>query len=192
MIICPTCKEEIDSDSHFCDQCGQALLFCNQCGHVGIGRRCTRCGGLMVSPSDQQPSKAHPGLSESLKASASITASVAGGVAVPLVQQRTSASGVPVLTLANDSLNIRIVGINGAVIGRRKGPYTQFFEPHAYVSGVHAQLKYKAGSGWTISDKHSSNGTKVNQRPLQPDVDMTINNGDILTIANINLQVMVR
>jgi pSer/pThr/pTyr-binding forkhead associated (FHA) protein len=146
----------------------------------------------MVSPSDQQPSKAHPGLSESLKASASITASVAGGVAVPLVQQRTSASGVPVLTLANDSLNIRIVGINGAVIGRRKGPYTQFFEPHAYVSGVHAQLKYKAGSGWTISDKHSSNGTKVNQRPLQPDVDMTLNNGDILTIANINLQVMVR
>jgi len=192
MIICPTCKEEIDSDSHFCDQCGQVLLFCNQCGHVGIGRRCTRCGGLMVSPSDQQPSKAHPGLSESLKASASITASVAGGVAVPLVQQRTSASGVPVLTLANDSLNIRIVGINGAVIGRRKGPYTQFFEPHAYVSGVHAQLKYKAGSGWTISDKHSSNGTKVNQRPLQPDVDMTLNNGDILTIANINLQVMVR
>ena len=146
----------------------------------------------MVSPSDQQPSKAQPGLSESLKASASVTASVVGGVAVPLVQQRTSASGVPVLTLANDSLNIRIVGINGAVIGRRKGPYTQFFEQHAYVSGVHAQLKYKAGSGWMISDKHSSNGTKVNQRPLQPDVDMALNNGDILTIANINLQVMVR
>ena len=192
MIICPTCKEEIDSDSHFCDQCGQALLFCNQCGHVGIGRRCTRCGGLMVSPSEQQPSKAQPGLSESLQANVSVTASVVGGVAVPLVQQRTSASGVPVLTLANDSLNIRIVGINGAVIGRRKGPYTQFFEQHAYVSGVHAQLKYKAGSGWMISDKHSSNGTKVNQRPLQPDTEMALNNGDILTIANINLQVIVR
>ena len=194
MIICPTCKEEIDNDSHFCDQCGQALLFCNQCGHVGVGRRCTRCGGLMVSPSEQQKAKAQPGMSESLQANVSaITASaVTGGVAAPLVQQRSTSSGVPVLTLANDSLNIRIVGINGAVIGRRKGPYTQFFEQHAYVSGVHAQLKYKAGSGWMITDKHSSNGTKVNQRPLQPDVDMALNNGDILTIANINLQVMVR
>ena len=148
----------------------------------------------MVSPSEQQKAKAQPGMSESLQANVSaITASaVTGGVAAPLVQQRSTSSGVPVLTLANDSLNIRIVGINGAVIGRRKGPYTQFFEQHAYVSGVHAQLKYKAGSGWMITDKHSSNGTKVNQRPLQPDVDMALNNGDILTIANINLQVMVR
>ena len=193
MIICPTCKEEIDNDSHFCDQCGQALLYCDKCGHVGIGRRCTRCGGLMVSPDGSSASIRDSAMSSSLQANVSaVTASVVNGVAAPLVQQRTVASGMPVLTLANDSLNIRIVGINGAVIGRRKGPYTQFFEQHAYVSGVHAQLKYKADTGWVITDKHSSNGTKVNQRPLQPDVDMTLNNGDILTIANINLQVIVR
>ncbi len=102
------------------------------------------------------------------------------------------AGGMPTLTLANDSLNIRIVGMNGAILGRRKGPYTQFFQQHAYVSGVHAQLKYKPGTGWCVADKHSSNGTKVNQRSLQPDVDMTINNGDVLTLANINLQVIIR
>lgn len=195
MIICPTCKEEIDSDSHFCDQCGQELLFCKQCGRVGIGRRCTHCGGLMVSPVDmQQPEqKAFGRLSESL-ANASVGIVTNTSVARPLVQQRPMgvSAGVPVLTLVNDSLNIRIVGINGAVIGRRKGPYTQFFEQQAYVSGVHAQLKYKSGAGWAITDKHSSNGTKVNQRPLQPDVDMALNNGDIVTIANINLQVIVR
>ncbi len=28
MIICPNCKEEIDDESRYCDQCGQALLFC--------------------------------------------------------------------------------------------------------------------------------------------------------------------
>ena len=67
MIICPTCREEIDGDSHFCDQCGQALLYCNQCGHVGIGRRCTRCGGLMVAPSDQNGSN-NPAMSASLQA----------------------------------------------------------------------------------------------------------------------------
>ena len=49
MIICPACKEGIEDDSYFCDQCGQELSFCKQCGHVGLGRRCTRCGGLMVS-----------------------------------------------------------------------------------------------------------------------------------------------
>jgi pSer/pThr/pTyr-binding forkhead associated (FHA) protein len=148
----------------------------------------------MMSPAQQQSAQKPSGrLSESL-ANVSVGVVTNTSVARPLVQQRPAgvAAGVPVLTLVNDSLNIRIVGINGAVIGRRKGPYTQFFEQHAYVSGVHAQLKYKAGSGWMITDKHSSNGTKVNQRPLQPDVDMALNNGDILTIANINLQVMVR
>ncbi len=101
-------------------------------------------------------------------------------------------SSMPVLTLANDSLNIRIVAMNGAIIGRRKGPYTQFFEKQAYVSGVHAQLMYNPGTGWCVVDKHSSNGTKLNQRQIQPDVNMTLNNGDILTIANVNLQVIIR
>jgi pSer/pThr/pTyr-binding forkhead associated (FHA) protein len=104
----------------------------------------------------------------------------------------SSDGGMPVLTLANDNLNIRIVAMNGAIIGRRKGPYTQFFEKQAYVSGVHAQLKYNPGTGWCVVDKHSSNGTKLNQRQIQPDVDMTLNNGDILTIANVNLQVIIR
>ena len=112
------------------------------------------------------------------------------------IRQDISHPGVmdsmPVLTLANDSLNIRIVAMNGAIIGRRKGPYTQFFEKQAYVSGVHAQLKYNPGTGWCVTDKHSSNGTRLNQRQIQPDVDMTLNNGDILTIANVNLQVIIR
>jgi pSer/pThr/pTyr-binding forkhead associated (FHA) protein len=99
--------------------------------------------------------------------------------------------GVPVLALINDSLNIRINGMNGAIIGRRKGPYTQFFENQSYVSGVHAQLKYTPGVGWCVVDKHSSNGTMLNQRPIQPDVEMTLNSGDILTIANVNLQVII-
>ncbi|MBO6030926.1 MAG: FHA domain-containing protein [Prevotella sp.] len=184
MIICPTCKEEIDNDSHFCDQCGQALLFCDRCGNVGIGRRCTQCGGLMVAPDDnKKASDGLPGMSESLKMDTSVSARG---------NQQQKGNGIPVLTLANDSLNIRVVGINGAIIGRRTGPYSHFFEKYPYVSGTHAQLKYAANTGWCIADKHSSNGTKLNQRTLQPDVDMSLSNGDILTIANINLQVIVR
>jgi hypothetical protein len=183
MIICPTCKEEIDNDSHFCDQCGQALLFCDRCGNVGVGRRCTHCGGLMVAPKNA-PGEGIPGMSESLKMEMATSGSMRGN------QQQ--ANGIPVLTLANDSLNIRIVGINGAIIGRRTGPYSHFFDKYPYVSGTHAQLKYSINTGWCVVDKHSSNGTKLNQRSLQPDVDMSLSNGDVLTIANINLQVIVR
>ena len=183
MIICPTCKEEIDNDSHFCDQCGQALLFCDRCGNVGVGRRCTHCGGLMVAPKNA-PGEGIPGMSESLKMEMATSGSMRGN------QQQ--ANGIPVLTLANDSLNIRIVGINGAIIGRRTGPYSHFFDKYPYVSGTHAQLKYSINTGWCVVDKHSSNGTKLNQRSIQPDVEMSLNNGDVLTIANINLQVIVR
>ena len=188
MIICPACKEEIDDDSHFCDQCGQALLFCNQCGRVGIGRRCTYCGGLMVAPGASS-SSANAAVQRSLQSYASSIGSM-GNISQPGGTGRVG--GIPVLTLANDSLNIRIVAMNGAIIGRRKGPYTQFFEKHAYVSGVHAQLKYNPETGWCIADKHSSNGTKLNQHILQPDVEMKLNNGDILTVANISLQVIIR
>ncbi len=95
------------------------------------------------------------------------------------------------LQLYNNSLGIRIQGINGAVIGRKQGPYSQYFQNNMYVSGVHAQLKYKAGTGWSITDKHSSNGTKLNDHVLQPEVEMSIKNGDIVTIANISLQVTI-
>ena len=100
-------------------------------------------------------------------------------------------SGIPTLTLYNPTLDIRMVGVNGAVIGRRQGPYAQLFEGNMYISGVHAQLIYRPDSGWCIIDKHSSNGTKLNQRDLQPDVPMTMKAGDIVTLANINLQVSI-
>jgi hypothetical protein len=193
MIICPNCKEEIDDNSHFCDQCGQALLFCKNCGRVGIGRRCTYCGGLMVTPDEiQQAANENTAftsgvsqgfVSQGFGSHASQRAGMPGG--------NSGSQGLPMLVLYNSNLNVRIVGINGAVIGRRQGPYVQFFAQNRYVSGVHAQLKYNVGTGWCIVDKHSSNGTKLNQHPLQPDVEMSIKNGDILTIANINLEVSI-
>ena len=193
MIVCPNCKEEIEDDSYFCDQCGQALLYCEKCGRVGMGRRCTSCGGLMVSP--QELKKRH-------QVSASIGSSVSSGFVsqefMPTSRGLMPGSsipgmpqGVPQLVLHNESLNIRLVGVNGAVIGRRQGPYAQHFQQNMYVSGVHAQLKYNSGTGWCIADKHSSNGTRLNEHQLQPDVEMSLKNGDIVGLANINLQVSI-
>jgi pSer/pThr/pTyr-binding forkhead associated (FHA) protein len=131
-----------------------------------MGRRCTHCGGLMVDVEQTAQHEEQPSLQPSQR-------------------------GIPTLTLYNPSLNIRIVGINGAVIGRRQGPYQQQLESSLYVSGVHAQLLYRPDTGWSIVDKHSSNGTKVNQHDLLPDVPMSLKGGDIVTLANINMQVSV-
>ena len=197
MIVCPNCKEEIDDDSHYCDQCAQALFFCEKCGRVGLGRRCTNCGGLMLTPEEyhQQRQGASKSMATSVStgfASQRFTNTQRGSSTVPSMITMRSGQSIPELMLYNDSLNIRMKGINGAVIGRRQGPYSQFFNQNMYVSGVHAQIKFKSQSGWCVADKHSSNGTKLNERPLQPDVDMSLKNGDILTIANINLQVSIR
>ena len=193
MIICPNCKEEIDDDSRYCDQCGQALLFCNRCGRVGIGRRCTSCGGLMVSYDEYRKHAEESQTQFSLSMTSSSVTQASNIQTSRRMEPMMMGvpQGIPALMLYNMSLNIRIQGINGAVIGRRQGPYASYFENNRYISGVHAQLKYNAKTGWCIVDKHSSNGTKLNQRPLQPDVEMSLKNGDIIGLANINLQVSI-
>ncbi|MBR4920459.1 MAG: FHA domain-containing protein [Prevotella sp.] len=187
MIICPNCREEIEEKSHFCDQCGQALQYCTSCGRVGIGRRCTYCGGLMANADElnNQLNNASMTAADISKAFASARD------AYNIASQDVQIQGIPTLTLYNPSLDIRIVGINGAIIGRKQGPYQQLFDGNMYISSVHAQLIYKPDSGWCIIDKHSSNGTKLNQRDLLPDIPMSMKSGDIVSLANINLQVSV-
>ena len=111
-----------------------------------------------------------------------------GRQANPGTPQRT---GIPQLLLYNDSIGIRVIGISGAIIGRRQGPYVQFFQQRKYMSGVHAQLMFYPETGWHIVDKHSSNGTKLNDHKLQPDVEMSLKNGDIVTLANVILKVSI-
>ena len=193
MIICPSCKEEIEEDSHFCDQCGQALVYCRSCGRVGKGRRCIYCGGLMMDIEELKNQK------DSLQSMSSFSqrggfvtgSTTARGFITDSQRGLSMTQSMPMLTLYNANLDIRIVGQNGAVIGRRQGPYSHFFEKNMYVSGVHAQLVYNSDTGWSIIDKHSSNGTKLNDRDLQPDVPMSLKSGDIVTIANVSMQVTV-
>lgn len=201
MIICPICKEEIEDNSRFCDQCGAELHYCNRCGRVGMGRRCTNCGGLMVSPdalntnmsmSQTSYSYSNPSLRMDQYSISNVSQRAISAVDMRFPQSQPQAnSALPSLALVNSSLAIRLDAINGAVIGRKQGPYVNYFQSNMYVSGVHAQLRYKATIGWCIVDMHSSNGTKLNDRAMQPDVEMSLKDGDIVSIANINLQVKI-
>jgi hypothetical protein len=162
MIICPSCKEEIESDSRYCDQCGIHLFYCSSCGRVGMGRHCTYCGGLMREAQDGT---------------------------LPTAVSFTIPDTIPVLKMTNVQLGISIVGSNGAVIGRRQGPYRQLLEQNKYISGVHAQLIYDHKTGWCIVDKNSSNGTKLNNKQLQPECVTALRSGDTVSIATLNFLV---
>ncbi len=191
MIICPNCKEEIEEHSHFCDQCGTALSYCSRCGRVGVGRRCTSCGGQMVSAEQYEKMLSSNNVNSSQVSINMSSRLFPTSLSGSRPQEKSVASSGRNLKMVNSSLDITILGQNGAVIGRRQGPYAQFFQNNMYVSGVHAQLYYKAGSGWYIVDKHSSNGTRLNNRPLQPDVEMLLSDGDVVMIANVNLKVSI-
>lgn len=97
----------------------------------------------------------------------------------------------PTLILTNGALGLELHGENEAVIGRRNGPYCAFLKDYGYISGTHAKFVYNDAEGWFIVDLHSSNGTAVNRQRLQPDVPKNLKNGDVVTIANVNLQVKI-
>ena len=53
---CPYCKEIIDDDSWFCDQCGKEMKFCPECHQPRRGTECPACGADLVSAKKHQAS----------------------------------------------------------------------------------------------------------------------------------------
>lgn len=107
------------------------------------------------------------------------------------VATETPAASMPSLTLANAQHGIKFPATDGAIIGRKGGPYKQFFEKNMYVSGLHAQLVYSRNDGWGVVDKNSSNGTFVNGNRILPDQFVALKNGDVLKIAVLDLHVNI-
>lgn len=166
-MLCPNCKEEIENDSYFCDQCGQKLSFCIECGAVGIGRHCTLCGGEMRPRCDEAPSAPQQASDTTLRPD--------------------SASSIK---LTNKQLGISFTVESESVIGRREGPYAESLSQYAYMSGKHAIIQNLPDKGWCITDLNSTNGTKINQKRLAANMPYKIKNGDIVSFANINLIVI--
>lgn len=183
---CPKCKAEIDSDSYYCDQCGQEIRYCQSCRKPGKGNRCTACGGRMIPAA------------EYMKSSMPYTA--ASLVSQPVSRDAVPASDVATmkvpatvrLILSNGLMGITIEGVDGAVIGRRQGIYSAQFSRFPYVSGTHAQLKFDVVKNrWTITDMNSSNGTKYNGTALVPGMPCVLENGATVQLANVMLTVAV-
>lgn len=104
----------------------------------------------------------------------------------------THRSGLPQLILVNDSLQMRLAGTDGAILGRRNGIYRDVLASCHYISGTHAQLNYTAQSGWTITDRCSSNGTLVNGQRALPNEPVRLRHGDRVILANVEFRIEIK
>lgn len=184
-MICPKCKADIDTDSCYCDQCGQEIRYCQSCRKLGKGNRCTACGGRMVPAIEYVK---HTVLPASHHAEVPPVSEAAPGPDVATIKAPTSIR----LILSNGLLGLTIEGVDGAVIGRRHGIYQALFSRFPYVSGSHAQLRFDSiKNKWTLTDMNSSNGSKYNGTPLLPGEPCILENGATIQLANIMLTVAI-
>lgn len=249
-MICAFCKNDIENDSFFCDQCGEEVLVCEKCGKPGKGKRCTEDGGKMISAKDktqmqnqptqqaaafnpqtfnggQQPINNQNPMQSSanqiiqpLQANTQQTNNQTNFVGQPVINTNMNArmpdntvksnsptitslntstqtdlkcnnTSVPQLVLINKAINANLVINSGDVVGRKAGNFVNVFGNFNQISGKHAQLDYIAGLGWFVTDLGSSNGTKYNNMPLQPNIKQSIQNKGYIVFANIEFYVQI-
>ena len=160
---CPYCKEIIDDDSRFCDQCGKELKFCPDCRQPKRGTECPACGADLVSAKDFFKSKESPKTQKLEEPAVSKTSPTA-----------LEGSGFK-LTLKE------------GVFGRTTGIYPEF-STQIYISGTHGELRCENGQ-WQIRDLGSHNGTFLNGVRLVPNTWTDLHLNDQLKIATTHLTV---
>ena len=173
---CPTCKQNIDGDSLYCDQCGEKIMVCSQCGRAGKGKRCIYDGQAMVEPGNapaptdrippqpSQPNQPPP----------------------PPPPPQPAAPGK--LKLTSQVHGVVIEAQDGDILGRSKGNFAAILGRFSYLSGQHCQVN-KIPGGWSIMDKGSTNGTFFNGSKLNPNTPVSLSNGSRVKLADVEFVV---
>lgn len=166
---CAYCKEKIDDDSLFCDQCGNEVLLCPKCKKPGKGKVCTLDGTPLVA-------------AKSLFSQVQIEAG--STQFTPVVGE---------LHLINRNLNLDIKITKDVLIGRLEGDFVDIFGKYDTVSGRHLKISYDPQKGcWVATDLGSTNGSKYNNTPLIPNQPQILADKSLLQIANIEFFVEIR
>lgn len=196
LTICPYCKESIESDSIYCDQCGQHLMVCTSCGAFAKGAHCTKCGGKTILAGTQPAAAPAPSVSVPTPAPAPAP-TPAPSITQPVVQQpvapqvsgeATVRPGAPQPKpghLVCMSTGLRLLLADQAVLGRR-GSYGDALSQFVSISGRHAQFHQLPDGNWQIMDIGSSYGTFMGGIQLQVNVPHPIKVGDVIRFANID------
>ncbi len=184
MIDCPICKERIDADSIYCDQCGEVLMECPKCRTVRKGKFCTSCEQTKLIPrNEEKPTIENPPSAPTSHPEPEINDDVT--VRAP---QNTIGKN---LTFSNNSVGIIISLNTTAQIGRRVGAFKEQFTSLKQISGEHAQICFDSQKGWSVIDLKSMNGTYVNGKRIGSD-SYPLQNNDILKLANIDFNVSIK
>jgi hypothetical protein len=162
---CPSCKETIDDDFRYCDQCGEIIMVCSVCGRPGKGKRCIFDGKELVPATGGTP---------------------APTVQAPSIQTVPQSGGK--IKLTSQIHGIMIEAQDGDIIGRKNGAFAAVFSRFNYVSGTHCKV-VKTAAGWHIQDLGSTNGTFHNGMTLVPNTLYPLANGTTIKIADIDLYV---
>jgi hypothetical protein len=173
---CPSCKEQIDDDSRYCDQCGEQIMVCSVCGRPGKGKRCIFDGKEMVPAG---------GVSAGTASAQSGQIAQPVQVTPPQPMQQSPASGDKI-KLSSQGLGIVIEAKDGDIIGRKNGPFANIFGSCSYVSGTHCKITKKNGC-WHIEDMGSTNGTFYNGSKIAPNTSVPVSSNTTVKIADIEL-----
>ena len=138
-MICPKCKADIPDDSWFCDQCGSELKFCPNCLVPAKGKRCTRCGAVLVSASalNKNVSSNPPVSPGPVSQQASITDSPCTKSDSATMRPETSSGPhipdtEPTRLVMMDCPSKIVLLKDKAIIGRTKGDYLNVFSNQPY------------------------------------------------------------
>jgi predicted component of type VI protein secretion system len=180
---CPSCKEPIDDDSRFCDQCGKQIMVCSLCKQPGTGKRCTRDGKEMIAAGSQPAAPA--AMQTSVQQAATIIAPPsAAPTAAPMQSPPPSPpAGGDVVKFSGNGIVFEAK--DGDVVGRKAGPFAGTFAGQQAVSGTHCKI-VKVSGAWHIQDLGSTNGTFVQGNRLAPNVPCPLQNNGALKIATID------
>jgi len=189
MIQCPECKQDIDNDSGFCDQCGKQILVCSKCKRPGKGKRCIIDGSELV-PNNQSGSSTASDTSD--PATINIDSTQPPPVQPP-APQPPPAQASPGAGLSSDKIILSGQGItievsNGDVLGRSKGPHAAVLGRFSVISGSHCKI-IKTAAGWSIEDLGSTNGTYYNNSRLAPNSPVVIQSNASIKLANVDFTV---
>jgi hypothetical protein len=213
LMQCTQCKEQIEDDSRFCDQCGTGLKLCPICGVPGKGKCCTKCGATLTSPGSA-PHARQIDSSETLSpkpaeavALAQSPAPVAMPAPTPAYSPNSAANAKggtlrlaadhavhtakPTLRLLNSKLGIDLVIRDSSTLGRTLGDYVSIFARFGEVSSRHCDFRYDPALGWCVTDLGSTNKTCYNNLELAPSVSQPLTDRGFLKIANIEFYVRI-
>jgi hypothetical protein len=170
MIICPNCQHQELPGALFCSECGAQLAFTEKLSTQTIQKVEEETSKPVVIPAGERTT----------------------GTLKPGTDSLIS------LHLVDTGKTLPLVGRTEFTLGRVTDgqpilPDVDLTPYEAYSQGVsrlHAAVKV-VNQRIVIMDLGSSNGTRVNGQKIVPNVDYPVNNGDMLALGRLRIQMLI-